>query len=313
MPGLELDFNLDNGDNDENYDDNIQYEQYETVMKKIADAEYHAIKSRYKATPLMKPHQIHQDFFNNNCPVIVDTQVYLSKSGVQPRSILKNMEISYYPFPASREPCFRRNLEQYIGKVMNEINMQEIADTLQTTCNVKVPKIHNYGQVMRDVSSKLEDAPKEKEHVFLSLKRADSMDANKQTIVLFIEMEYIADSQELTKLLYKSKSQCLLYKAKLEEVFQCLKANGFSHGDMNTLDNILVNTGTGEFALIDYGQSSTSTKGEKFDYISDINCDLATVKGGKSRRRIRRKKKKTKRRKTRKGKGKIKRRKTRKF
>jgi hypothetical protein len=120
---------------------------------------------------------------------------------------------------------------------------------------------------------------------FGPLKRADSMDFDKKMVHLFIEMEFIADSQELTKLIRQSKSKCREYKQKLNEIYACLTAHHFSHGDMKTLDNILVNTKTGEFALIDYGQSSISIEGQTLDKIGDIDCDAYsstdTLSGGK--------------------------------
>jgi len=247
---------------------------------------YDRIRATFQSQPLIKPHNITQDFLNNRYPVNVHTQVFLSKDK---RRILKDITINYHSYNLASQEHFKRNMELYMGKIMNEIKMQAMAATLQQVCNVKVPQIYDYGRILESKESKekgkYDDDENENENenenvfAFVPLKRANSMDADKQSFRLFIEMEYIADSQELTKLLYQSKSKCKEYKAKLSEIYQCLKEQNFSHGDMQTLDNILVNIKTGQFALIDYGQSSTSTGAQSFDHVGDINCDL--VKGGK--------------------------------
>jgi hypothetical protein len=296
MPTLDFDWESDSEgeeeDNGENETD-ITYDAYkEPIDKSVSEQEYDRIRATFQPRPLMKPHHITQDFLNNRYPVNVDTQVFLSKDK---QRILKDITINYYSYDSSTRAKYERNMELYMGKIMNEIKMQTVAATLQRECNVKVPVIYNYGRIVE--SKEKDNGLKENEskenangnaNVFSfnqrpPLKRADSMDADKQSFRLFIEMEYIADSQELTKLLYQSKAKCKEYKAKLLEIYQCLKAHHFSHGDMQTLDNILVNTKTGQFALIDYGQSSTSTSAQSFDHVGDINCD--SVKGGKKMKR----------------------------
>ncbi len=294
MPTLDFDWTSDGEEEDNknnNGNENVTYDAYqEPIDKSVSAQDYDRIRATFQASPLMDPHHITQDFLNNRYPINVDTQVFLS---LNKQRILKDITINYYSYDSSTRTKYERNMELYMGKIMNEIKMQTVAATLQRECNVKVPVIYNYGRIVeseKDESSspkKDNDENQKESNVFAfhppPLKRADSMDADKQSFRLFIEMEYIADSQELTKLLYQSKAKCKEYKAKLLEIYQCLKAHHFSHGDMQTLDNILVNTKTGQFALIDYGQSSTSTGAQSFDHVGDINCDL--VKGGKKMKR----------------------------
>jgi len=301
MPTLVFDDDYDENENENDYENenidphDIHYSVYEkTIDREISPQEYANIRSHFELKPMTQPHKIRQDFLNNGYPVIVDTKVYLSLDKTR---VLKDIEISYHNTVERQEPHYRKNLELYLGKIMNEIKMQSIATTLQEVCKVKVPHIYDYGRIMDgndndNNNNHKRTTPLPKPHVFTktdamtfgTLKRADSMDLDKKMVHLFIEMEFIADSQSLTKLIRQSKSKCREYKQKLKEIYACLTAHHFSHGDMNTLDNILVNTKTGEFALIDYGQSSVSIEGQSFDKLDAIDCDAYTAdarNGGK--------------------------------
>ncbi len=300
MPTLLFDDDYDENENiyeNENIEPhNIQYSVYEkTIDREVTPQEYANIRSHFELKPMVRPHKITQDFLNNGYPVVVDTKVFLSLDKTR---VIKDIEISYHITIARQEPHYRKNLELYLGKIMNEIKMQSIATTLQEVCKVKVPRIYEYGRILdgnddNDNNNHKMTTTLSKSHIlnkataatFGPLKRADSMDFDKKMVHLFIEMEFIADSQELTKLIRQSKSKCREYKQKLNEIYACLTAHHFSHGDMKTLDNILVNTKTGEFALIDYGQSSISIEGQTLDKIGDIDCDAYsstdTLSGGK--------------------------------
>lgn len=294
MPSLSLDWLSDDENNTPN--ENIpaavvQYDAYSTRMDKTITRRdfYQTIMSRFESIPFTKPHTISQDFFQNHTPVSVFTSVFKSKTGEyeHPR-LLKYIAVSYHTSPPSKVKGYLANLRHFMGKIMNEIRMQNIAHTLQRDCDVKVPTIYNYGEIDdgKNTLAAAADSPQ-----FITLKRADSMDLDKKTVSMFIEMEFISDSTTLTELMRTStKAKCEEYKAKLIELKNCLERNHFWHGDMHTTDNILVNNETGEFTLIDYGQSSNTLETRQIDKVASLSCDNNQIssKGGRKRTRSRR-------------------------
>ena len=263
---LSLDFDDENDENDENKPTNVNTEYSNPIDETISYSEYVRLKQNFNPIPLMQPHLIHQDFFEDKrYRINAITSVFLSNNK---QRILKEIEISYDDGKLSK-----LNLQKYMGKIMNEINMQKFARTLEESCDIKVPEIFNYGVITESSESYVYD--------FIPLKRANSMDLGKKNVKIFIEMEYIPNSVQLSKLIYKTeKDQCKQYKKKLMKIKKCFESHGFSHGDMKNLDNTLV-MDDGKFAIIDYGESSIKIDKRgvfhgKVDNIN-INCDL---KGG---------------------------------
>jgi len=221
--------------------------------------------------------------------VDVYTAVYMS---LDKKRILKEMDVAYYLYNARNENLYKANVNAYRGKLMNEIEMQNLAETLQLKCNVKVPKIYDYGLILAPTLTDV-GTPVNVERAFLPLKRANSFDNDKISVRIFIEMEMIQNSEELTNVIYEStKTKCVEYKKRLEDLYDCLGKYNFSHGDMTTLGNILVNIENGNFALIDYGQSVSDDAEQTFGSVKqNINCNNARVAtGGKSKRRTKSKK-----------------------
>jgi len=302
MPELSLDF--DDYESDKINNENsplVNYTYYnKNIDREISFSEFDAIKTNYFSKPLTKPHTIHQDFFGHKTNVIIHTAVYLSLDKTR---ILKDIEVYYYLYDKQNERFYVENMNMYLGKIMNEITMQKTAQRLQLKCNFKVPDIYNYGKILAPTSTTQSFT----DHVGLSLKRENSFDSDKISVRLFIEMEMIQNSQELTNVIYSSgKTKCLEYKNKLIELHKCLTEHNFSHGDMNTLGNILVNMETGNFALIDYGQSMVDFKQQSFNSLDSlIDCNHANPTiGGRNRKKrktIRKKRNRSTKRKKRKG------------
>ena len=264
------DFDDDDENNENNKPTNVNTEYTNPIDKTISHSDYVILKQNFNPMPLMRPHNIHQDFFEDKrYQITAITSVFLSNNK---KRILKEIEISY----DDGNKNSKLNLQKYMEKIMNEINMQNLAKKFEKICDIKVPEIFNYG-VITESSESSESSV----YDFIPLKRADSMELGKKKVKIFIEMEYIPNSVQLSKLIYKTeKEQCIQYKDKLMKIKKCFESHGFSHGDMKNLDNTLV-MDDGKFAIIDYGESSIKIDKRgifqgKIDNIN-INCDL---KGG---------------------------------